>query len=143
NRRRTELLVEGDVAALRTKRGLDGVGEGMNPLLERLPCRFIELNYLCHASWSPSCAVCESAPVDESTGNDGQDVFLAEDQQVLIVDLELGARILREDDLVADLDVHREAIAIIIDDFAFANGDDRATLRLLLRRIRQDNTAGC
>src|SRR5690606_87338 len=47
--RRTELLVERDVAPLRAERGLHGIREDVNTLLERLSCLFVELKYLWHS----------------------------------------------------------------------------------------------
>ena len=46
--RRAELLVEGDVAALRAERGLDGVGEGIDALFQGLTGFGVELENLGH-----------------------------------------------------------------------------------------------
>jgi co-chaperonin GroES (HSP10) len=47
-------------------------------------------------------------------GNDGQDVLLGEDEQLLVVELELGAGVLGEEDLVADRHVERDAVAVVV-----------------------------
>ena len=47
DRRRTELLVEHDVAALGAERHLDGVGEDVRTALERATRAFIEYELLC------------------------------------------------------------------------------------------------
>src|SRR5213593_1017515 len=45
----------------------------------------------------------------------GEDVFLAHDEVFLVVDLDLGARILAEQDLVAGLHVQRDLLAVVAD----------------------------
>src|SRR5437879_12029554 len=52
----------------------------------------------------------------------GEDVFLAHDEVFLVVDLDLGARILAEQDLVAGLHVQRDLLAVV-PDFAGPVGD--------------------
>src|SRR6478735_1546022 len=65
----------------------------------------------------------------------GEDVVLAQDQVLGAVDLDLVARVLGEQDLVARL--HLElAQAAVLDDLAVADGDDERLLGLLLRRVR-------
>jgi hypothetical protein len=46
--RRAELLVEGDVAALRAEGGLDGIGEHVDAFLEGTARRLVELQNLRH-----------------------------------------------------------------------------------------------
>src|SRR3954451_18693555 len=70
----------------------------------------------------------------------GQDVRLAQDQDFVSADLDLGAAVLAEDDLVALFEVHGDVIAILVAG-AWADGEDAAALRLLLRRVRQDDAA--
>src|SRR5829696_3579386 len=72
--------------------------------------------------------------------DDGEDVLLGENKQVLVVDLELGSRVLGEEHLVADRNVHRDAISVVVT-ATFTGGDDLAALRLLLRRVRQHDAA--
>src|SRR3954453_13976195 len=71
-----------------------------------------------------------------------QDVGLAQDQHFVAADLDLGAAVLREDDGVALGDIERHEIAAVVA-AARADGEDGAALRLLLRRVGQDNAAGC
>src|SRR5215510_4660932 len=72
--------------------------------------------------------------------DDREDVLLADDEEVLVVDLELRAGVLGVEDLVALLHVHGLALAVI-EDAAGAGGEDRALLGLLLGRVREDDAA--
>src|SRR3954452_13734460 len=72
----------------------------------------------------------------------GQDVGLAQDQQVLAVDLDLGSAVLAVEHGVALRDVERDALLAIIVVAAVADGDDLAALRLLLRGVGEDDAAG-
>src|SRR5947208_6581685 len=69
-----------------------------------------------------------------------QDVRLAEDQDLVGAELDLGAAVLAEDDLVALVEVERDVLAVVVTG-ARADGQDAAALRLLLRRVRQDDPA--
>src|SRR5215204_564580 len=60
-------------------------------------------------------------------GNDRQDVLLGEDEQLLVVELELGAGVLGEEHLVADAHVEGDAVAVVVA-AAVAGGDDGAAL---------------
>src|SRR4051812_40118840 len=73
------------------------------------------------------------------SGNDGEDVAGGEDEVLLAVVLHLGAAVLAVDDLVADGDVQRDAVAVVVD----AAGTDRldlALLGLLLGGVGDDQT---
>ena len=72
----------------------------------------------------------------------GKDVGLAKDQQVLALDLDLGAAVLAVEDGVALSDVERDPLLAFIVEPAVADGDDLAALRLLLRGIGEDDAAG-
>src|SRR5689334_6860151 len=72
----------------------------------------------------------------------GQDVALAQDEQLLAVDLDLGAAVLAVQDLVALGDVQRDALLAILVVPAVAHGDDLALLRLLLGGVGEDDAAG-
>src|SRR4051812_43421576 len=72
----------------------------------------------------------------------GEDVGLAEHEQVLTVDLDLGAAVLAVEDLVALRDVERNALLALVVVAAVAYGDDLALLRLLLGGIGEDDAAG-
>src|SRR5688572_13374837 len=68
-------------------------------------------------------------------GPDGEDVALAEDQVLVAVDLDLRAAVLAVDDLVAFL--HLEGHALAVFEASSSNGEDAATLRLLLGGVRE------
>src|SRR5438876_7950716 len=73
-------------------------------------------------------------------GQDGQDFVFAEDQDVLPVDPDVRARVLSEQDLVADLDVEGD-LRPVLQDLAVAGGEDFAFLGLLLGRVGDDDSA--
>src|SRR5881227_3595782 len=70
----------------------------------------------------------------------GQDVALAQDQNVVGADLDLGPAVLGEDDLVTLLHVHLDVIAVLVP-CARAYRKDAAALRLLLGGVGQDDPA--
>src|SRR6185437_15379622 len=67
-----------------------------------------------------------------------QDFFLAQDQQIFAIQLDLAARVLAEQDVVAFLHVERQHLAVF-GHLALANGNDLALLRLFLGRIGDDD----
>src|SRR4051794_36753276 len=69
-----------------------------------------------------------------------QDVRLAEDQNLVGAELDLGAAVLAEDDLVALVEIHGDVLPVLVAG-AGADGQDAAALRLLLGRVRQDDPA--
>src|SRR5215210_5240328 len=71
---------------------------------------------------------------------DAHDVGLLHDQELLAVELDLGARPLAEQDAVAGLHVERAQLALVVQR-AGADGDDFALLRLLLGGIGDDDAA--
>src|SRR5207247_8813991 len=70
----------------------------------------------------------------------GEDVFLAHDQVLLVIGLDLGAGVLPEQNLVPGLHVERDLLALV-GDLAVADGDHLGLLRLLLGRVRDDDPA--
>src|SRR4051812_37545644 len=74
-------------------------------------------------------------PIQLSVGSadDREDVALAEDQELLALDRDFGAAVLPVLHLVANLDVHRNALVLL--ESAGSDGDDLALLRLLLRCV--------
>src|SRR6266508_3360858 len=70
----------------------------------------------------------------------GEDVFLAHDQILLVVDLDLGAGVFAEQDLIPGLHVERDLLALL-GDLAVADGDHLGLLGLLLGRVRDDDPA--
>src|SRR5206468_11737200 len=63
-------------------------------------------------------------------------------EQVLTVDLDLGAAVLGVEDLVPFGDVERDALLALVVVAAVADGDDLALLRLFLRGVGEDDPAG-
>src|ERR1044071_5809668 len=63
--------------------------------------------------------------------DDREDVLLADDEELVVLELELGPRVLPVEDLLPDLDVHRDALALGVEG-AGADGQDLALLGLLL-----------
>src|SRR6185312_9020395 len=75
---------------------------------------------------------------EELLANDhGEHVASRENEKVLSAVLDLGSAVLGVDDLVANRDVERNAVAIVVD-AAWAYCDDLALLGLLLRGVRND-----
>src|SRR5688572_6211080 len=74
--------------------------------------------------------------------HDGQNVGFAQDQQLILVELELGARVLGEQNLLALLHVGDDALTGI-EDPAWPDSENLALLGLLLCGIRQDDAALC
>src|SRR5882762_6745547 len=84
-----------------------------------------------------SCfGMCRVPPLLEN----GEDVFLAQDEVLFFVDLDLGAGVLAEQDLVPGLHVEGDLLAFI-GDLPVAHGDHLGLLRLLLGRVRDDDPA--
>src|SRR6266566_9814328 len=85
-----------------------------------------------------TCVGVVSQATRSSVLDDGEDVLLAHDEELVAVDLELGPGVLGVEDLVALLDVDRLALAVI-EDPARTDREDRALLGLLLGGVRQDD----
>src|SRR5664279_1626401 len=68
----------------------------------------------------------------------GEDIGLAQHEQVLPVDLDLGPAVLAVEDLVALLHVQRDALAVLVH-LAVADCEDLALLRLLLGCLGEDD----
>src|SRR5512133_3330794 len=77
----------------------------------------------------------------ELLGNHTHDVFLAHDQQFVAVHFYAGARILAEQDAVADFDGERTHFAVV-HHFARADRQDFALIRLLCGVVGNDDPAG-
>src|SRR5690349_14872331 len=86
-------------------------------------------------------AVTRGLPRVGKSGDDPEDVAFLHDDEVLTVDLHLGAGPLAEQDLVAGLDVERRDLALVVLGAA-ADGDDFAFLRLFLGGVGNDDPAG-
>src|SRR5687768_15242880 len=74
------------------------------------------------------------------SGDDGEDLVLAQDDVVLVFQLALAARVLADQDPVPLLDVHRHALAVVVE-LAGANRDHLGLLRLLFGGVRDDDAA--
>src|ERR1700746_2377020 len=73
--------------------------------------------------------------------DDSHDVGLLHDEELLTVDLHLGAGPFAEQHAVADLDVDGDQLAGLVA-ATRSNGDDFTFRGLLLRGVRDDDTAG-
>src|SRR3954447_920582 len=78
---------------------------------------------------------------DGAAFDDAHHVALLHDQEILAIDLDLGARPLAEQDDVADLQIERDELAGFIAATG-ADGDDLALARLLFGGVRNDDAAG-
>src|SRR5271167_2618571 len=72
--------------------------------------------------------------------DDAEAFFLAHDQILFSIELDLSARVLAKQNGVASLHVEREHLALVVR-LALANRDHLALLRLLFCGIRDDDAA--
>src|SRR5438093_383105 len=70
----------------------------------------------------------------------GEHVRLTQDQNIVGTELDLGPAVLREDDLVALGGVHLDVLPVLVARTR-SDGQHKAALRCLLRRVRQNNPA--
>ena len=77
---------------------------------------------------------------DELLLDHAEDVILAQDQVLVFLDLDFGAAVLAEQDLVALLDIGRQHRAVVLD-LALAGRDHFAHDRLFLGRVGDDDAA--
>src|SRR5581483_1942250 len=92
------------------------------------------------ASWLNFTSFAAMAYVPPSTFEHAEDVLLAHDEMLFAVELHLGPGVLPEQDGVADLDVERRHLPVVVH-LALADGHDFALLGLLLRRVGDDDAA--
>src|SRR5919107_4087194 len=71
----------------------------------------------------------------------GEDVALAENEQLLALHLDLGAAVLAVEHLVALGDVERDALLAVVVVATVADRQYQALLRLLLRGVGEDDAA--
>jgi hypothetical protein len=148
--RRAEGLVDDDVAALGAERDLDRVGEDVDAAQHALAGIggefYVFGSHFCLLWWFEmefrrrSGRRRPSWRLADHCLDDAHDVGLLHDQEVLAVDLDLGAGPLAEQDAVAGLDVERDELAALVAG-AGADGDDLAFLRLLLGGVGNDDAA--
>src|ERR1043166_1532635 len=72
--------------------------------------------------------------------NHAEDVVLAHDQVILLIDLDLRATVLADQHAIALLDFKRDQLTVLVP-LAGTHGNDLAFLRLLFRRVRDDDPA--
>ena len=133
--RRAERLVEHDVAALRAQRHLDRIGENVDAAQHPVARVGVKSDFLgSHFSYS-LMRLCGQRLLD-----DAHDVAFLHDDQLLAVDLDLGAGPLAEQHAVAGLDVERLKLAVLAAG-AGADGDDLALHRLFLGGVGDDDAA--
>src|SRR5256885_4994435 len=82
----------------------------------------------------------DAVAFEESVLDDREDVLLADDEELLVVDLEFGPGVLRVEDRVALLDVDALALAVI-EGASGPDGQDGPLLGLFLRGIGKDDAA--
>src|SRR5882724_1080860 len=78
--------------------------------------------------------------VESSSTDDAEDVVLAHDQVRLVVDLDFGAAVFRNENLVSFLHGEIDFLAVIVD-FTGAKSDDFALLRFFLFGIGNNDPA--
>src|ERR1700674_2107122 len=100
--------------------------------LSNVRCRRSEVRCRCQ---------CSSPILRCPSGDHAHDVGLLHDQELLAVELDLGAGPFSEQHLVADLDVDRDQLAGLVA-APGADGGHLALLGLLARGIRDDDAAG-
>src|SRR5207244_8928630 len=78
--------------------------------------------------------------VESSSTDDAEDVVLTHDQVRLVVDLDFGSAVFRNENLVSFLHSEIDFLAVVVD-FTGAKSDDFALLRFFLRGIRDNDAA--
>src|SRR3954469_24467212 len=71
---------------------------------------------------------------------DAEDFFFTHDEEIVAIDLDLGAGILAEQNAVANFDVEREGFTLLVA-LAFTDGDDFAFLWLVLGGLGDDDSS--
>src|SRR5438105_2127363 len=104
-----------------------------------MPCstlrRASSSNIICLAMFSSPCLRVSAALAD-----DRQDLALLHDLELLAVDLDVGAAVLRVEDDVADFDGDLDHAAVR-EQATAADREDLALRRLLLRGVREQDPA--
>src|SRR2546425_1015896 len=84
------------------------------------------------------------APLDRGSSplsaDDSEVLFFADDHVLDIVDLDLGADVLADEDTVAGLDVERNPLAVVVKTTR-SDGNDLPLERLLFGRVGDDDAA--
>ena len=156
--RSAEGLLDDDVAALGTERDLHGIGKDVDAL-EHLFAGIGGEFYVfgSHGLMPPvDCSRLAEGSSARDLRDHAHDVGFLHDQEVLAVDLDLGAGPLAEEDAIARLHIEGDELAALVagagadgDDFALLRlflggvGDDDAALRLLFASRRRTTTRSC
>src|SRR6266550_5892003 len=98
------------------------------------------LSFLRASSVKASCFAMRYLPL---FGDETEDVFLTQDEKLLVVELEFGPGVLLKENAVTLFEVHRNALAGVGVAVAGSDSKDAALLGLLLRGVRQDDPALC
>src|SRR5687768_15559189 len=93
----------------------------------RIACRDSSPYVICFAIGTDSPCLSGFYRWKRGSADDGQHLVLAEDEVFLAVDLDVGARILAEEDAVAGLHVERHLVAVL-QQLAVPHGNDLALL---------------
>src|SRR5207245_2139953 len=128
--RGAEGFVEDDVTALRAQGHPDRVGKNVDAAQHPLARIGVKPNFLCRHDLLLSRGLFDHA----------HDVAFLHDDEILAVDLDLGARPLPEQDAVANLDVERMQRPVIAAGTG-PGGNYLAFHRLFLGGIRNDDAA--
>src|SRR5690606_26376940 len=144
--RRAEAALDDDVAALRTKRDLHGVGKRVDALDDASTGAVMKLNlFRSHRlnSWNANRRGSGGFLHGVLRGilDDAEDVLLAQDEVLLVVELDRLARVLPEQHLFPRLDLQRPDAAVL-QQSAVAHGQDLALLGLLPGGVGNDDS-GC
>src|ERR1700693_620443 len=90
-----------------------------------------------------SC-ICRAAAVRRGAQSllleDAEDFFLTHDEELFAVELDLGAGVLAEEDVVASLDIEGEDLAFVVG-LTLTDGDHFALLGLFLGGVGDDDAA--
>src|SRR5205085_1190145 len=126
---RTELLIERNVAALWTQRGLDSTSQHIDTPLQGTTSLFVKYELLCHAYLSfPS-----------RLSNHSENIIFLENEVLFTIQLELCPAILGEQDAITHAQINWRTVAVI-EQAPTANSNHCPLLGLLFGSIR-DNDA--
>src|SRR5438094_60570 len=110
----------------------------VSSLPERAPRVLVELElFVSHIAFVPPRDSLDRGAIADDLG---ENVRLPQDQDLVGPELDLGAAVLGEDDLVTLVQVHLDVLAVLVPR-AGADSQDAAALRLLLGGIRQHDAA--
>ena len=124
--RGAERALEHDVAALGAEGDLDRVGQDVDARDDRCVRDSLKLDVFCCHVWILLNALRTNGAIRL---DDAHDVFFAHHEQFFAFDLDGLAGVLAEQDAVADLDVEREDLAVVVN-LALADGHDFALVGL-------------